>query len=63
VRKVCPCVYNYLQNRKLNAIDEQFLRQGITKNPRNDQNRLGATISGPVLKNKWFYFGNFEDLP
>ena len=55
--------YDYLQNRKLNAIDEQFLRQGITKNPRSDQNRLGATVGGPVLKSKWFYFGNFEYLP
>ncbi|MBY0506512.1 MAG: carboxypeptidase regulatory-like domain-containing protein [Bryobacteraceae bacterium] len=56
-------LYDYLQNRKLNAIDEQFLRQGITTNPRSDQNRLGATLGGPVLKNKWFYFGNFEYLP
>lgn len=55
--------YDYLQNRHLNAIDEQFLRLGIKENPRADQNRLGATVGGPAIKNKWFYFGNFEYLP
>ena len=32
-------------------------------NPRFDQNRLGATVGGPIIKNKWFYFGNFEYQP
>ena len=56
-------LYEYFQNKNLNAIDEQFLRQGITTNPRSDTNRLGATLGGPALRNKWFYFGNFEYLP
>ena len=24
---------------------------------------MGASIGGPVIKNKWFYFGNFEYSP
>jgi hypothetical protein len=56
-------LYEYLQNRDLNAIDQQVARQGITANPRFDDNRLGATIGGPILKNKLFYFGNFEYNP
>src|SRR5439155_16083490 len=56
-------LYEYFQNRKLNAIDQKFVRQGITKNPRYDQNRVGGSAGGPIIKNKWFYFGNFEYAP
>ena len=56
-------LYEYFQNRKLNAIDQKFVRQGITENPRYDQNRVGASVGGPIIKNKWFYFGNFEYAP
>ncbi len=56
-------IYDYFQNRNLNAIDQSLQNEGFTKNPRFDSNRLGATIGGPVLKNKLFYFGNFEYNP
>jgi hypothetical protein len=56
-------LYEYFQNRNLNAVDEAFARQGFRSNPRFDQNRLGASIGGPILKNKLFYFGNFEYAP
>jgi len=55
--------YEYLQNRNLNAVDALNATQGLTSNPRYDNNRLGATIGGPVIKNKFFYFGNFEYNP
>ena len=50
-------IYEYLQNRNLNAIDQLFQNQGLTKNPRFDDNRLGATAGGPILKDKWFIYG------
>jgi hypothetical protein len=56
-------VYEYMQNRKLNAVDAQETQQGIYSNPRFDSNRLGASIGGPVIKNKLFYFGDFEYNP
>ena len=56
-------MYEYLQNRNLNALDQLDVFQGITSLPRYDNNRLGATIGGPILKNKLFYFGNFEYNP
>ncbi len=56
-------VYEYLQNRNLNAVDSLNWTQGLTSNPRLDNNRMGATIGGPILKNKLFYFGNFEYNP
>jgi hypothetical protein len=56
-------VYDYLQNRNLDAIDQVFQNQGITKNPRYDQNRLGGEVGGPILKNKLFFYELFEYNP
>jgi hypothetical protein len=52
--------YEYFQNRNLNALDQAFFRQGIYDKPRYDQNRVGGAVGGPIVKNKLFYFGNFE---
>jgi len=56
-------IYEYFQNRNLNAIDQLFQNQGLTSNPRFDDNRLGATAGGPILKDKWFIYGNYEYNP
>jgi hypothetical protein len=56
-------VYEYFQNRNLNAEDQKFARQGFTYNPRFDQNKLGASVGGPIKSDKLFYFGNFEYAP
>ncbi len=56
-------VYDYLRNRDLNALDQSYARQGIFSNPRYDQNRLGANVGGPIIKDKLFFFGSFEYNP
>jgi len=56
-------VYEYFQNRNLNAMDALDWVAGLKSLPRYDNNRLGATIGGPILKDKLFYFGNFEYNP
>jgi hypothetical protein len=56
-------IYEYFQNRNLNAVDSLVWTTGLTSNPRYDNNRLGMTIGGPILKNKLFYFGNIEYNP
>src|SRR5271169_207448 len=52
-------IYEYFQNRDLNAMDASNVHAGQTSLPRFDSNRLGATVGGPIIKNKLFYFGNY----
>jgi hypothetical protein len=56
-------IYEYFQNRNLNAVDAVNVHAGQTKLPRFDSNRLGATVGGPLIKDKLFYFGNYEYNP
>ena len=56
-------LYNYLQNRNFNAVDQNLANIGVTSNPRSDYNRLGANFGGPILQNKLFFFTGFEYNP
>ena len=56
-------VYEYFRNRNLNAVDETWVQQGLTTNPRFDSNRYGFTLDGPIVKNKLFFFADFERNP
>jgi hypothetical protein len=49
--------YDYLRNTELNAYGV-FLGTGVK--PTLIQNQFGATIGGPILRNKLFFFADYE---
>ena len=55
--------YIYNQNRNYDALDTLKRSEGFTSVPRFDQNRIGGQVGGPVIKNKLFFFVNYEYEP
>ncbi|HEX3746286.1 MAG TPA: TonB-dependent receptor [Bryobacteraceae bacterium] len=56
-------VYEYMNNRNLNAADTLNAVDGNPLHPRFDDNRFGGQVGGPIKKNKLFYFFNYEYEP
>jgi hypothetical protein len=56
-------LYEYLENRNLNAVDQSFANQGTYSLPRFDQNHLGGNYAGPIRRDRLFFFGSFEYNP
>jgi hypothetical protein len=52
-------VYYYLQNEKFNANDFFFNKEGIDR-PKARRNEAGFTIGGPIVKDKFFFFGSYQ---
>lgn len=52
-------VYYYLQNKRFNS-NEFFLKQSGNEKPRADRTETGFTIGGPIIKNKFFFFGGYQ---
>ncbi|MDX2181473.1 MAG: carboxypeptidase regulatory-like domain-containing protein [Bryobacteraceae bacterium] len=50
--------YNFLRNAALDARD--YFANPTQATPSFQQNQFGASFGGPAIKNKLFYFGNYE---
>jgi outer membrane receptor protein involved in Fe transport len=57
--KVSGRLFEYFQNNQLQATD-YFLKQAGEQNPASGSNVIGGSIGGPIVANKFFYFGNME---
>ena len=53
--------YEFLRNDKLNANDFFANKAGVPR-PKYRQNQYGASLGGPIRKDRTFFFGDFEGL-
>ena len=56
-------LYEYFENRNLNAGDQLAIVDQTPLHPRYDNNRFGGTFGGPIKRNKLFFFVNYEYNP
>ncbi len=57
--KFSGSAYYYLQNKAFNS-NEFFLEESGNEKPKADRTEAGFTIGGPVLKDKFFFFGGYQ---
>lgn len=56
-------LYEYFENRNLDAADNLNFVEGNPLHPRFDNNRFGGNFGGPIKRNKMFFFVDYEYNP
>ena len=51
--------YYYLQNKAFNSNDF-FLKEAGVEKPKADRTETGFTVGGPIIKDKFFFFGGYQ---
>jgi hypothetical protein len=59
--KIHGSVWEFLRNDKLNA-NNFFNNLNKVARPGFHRNEFGATVGGPILKNKTFFFGDYQGI-
>lgn len=57
--RVSGRIFEYFQDNSLQATD-YFLKQKGEKNPDSGSNVFGGSLGGPIMRNRLFYFFNYE---
>jgi outer membrane receptor protein involved in Fe transport len=57
--RVSGTAYDYYRNENFDSRSFFAKRQNLEK-PANDQNQFGLNIGGPIVRNRAFFFGDFE---
>src|SRR6476659_9888633 len=59
--RVSGRVFGYFQDNSLQATD-YFLKQKGEENPESGSNVWGGSLGGPIMRNRLFYFFNYEGI-
>ena len=54
-------VYEFLRNEYFDAANSTLKQQGFGREPYK-QNQFGVTLGGPIIKNRTFFFADYEGL-
>ncbi len=57
--RIFGTAYDYFRDERFDERTFFAKRQNLSK-PTNDQNQFGFNLGGPILRNKAFFFGDFE---
>src|SRR5688572_30243219 len=52
-------IYYYLQNKNFNS-NEFFLKEAGVEKPKADRTETGFTLGGPIVKDRFFFFGGYQ---